>query len=634
MFIPMYAQFHCYSLIFTILLVVSVKGRMEMPENEAALEFAKKWLANPKMYIGVIVPNKSPFRTCDIVRLTKKVLRNHKNTYLMIDSNVTKYNTLQHTQNELIWYPFNIEHYRLDCLFLDSNQYDRLYKKHFLFFKRKNKNVNFSFESCKVRLDSHLVIYHTKQKNETIVQFDEVYKISEKDDVLVKITLGEMIHGRKELRLSGLNLSLWNRRKSLNGEVLNAVVKKDADEIAVIKSKERFVIKHPTYLSDVMDYLTQRLNFSLNLTASESSFNDISMDVGSGRYDIGYNGFSQSLLRKDYVDFSLALWDPTYGLYYVIENQKLSMGTYLHPFTSHAWIFLTIYVAVLVSGFIFIKIVVVNEASILTLQKISEAIQRGCDIVLRSLIVKRQRCEPLICSSKITFLVLIFTGFVIFNMYRAVLVAFLAIEEDNPPISDLKDFANSDYSLGVRNGTAMDAIFSNSKLGSDEYMLNISGKIARYSESSALRVVDLMVRNDPKASQTILFDFDTDVPNSQHYPCKISRIRSAAWKANQFGMLFKKRWPLTELFNYHLLVMKESGLMERMYQRHLKKSSNSCPDDYPVKKTVKYPRPVGINKTFSLYIALAIGFATSFLFLLVEELSARQHNLNFSMFGN
>ena len=152
-------------------------------------------------------------------------------------------------------------------------------------------------------------------------------------------------------------------------------------------------------------------------------------------------------------------------------------------------------------------------------------------------------------------------------------------------------------------------------------MLNKRGKIVRFPESSTVRVVDLMVKNDPTASQTILFDYDFDIQSSQEYPCNLSKIRGFSWKAHQSGMIFKKNWHLTEFFNHHLLVMKETGLMERVYQRHLKKTSNSCPDDYNIKKSVKEPRPVGINKTFSLYIALVIGIATSLLLLLVEKLS-------------
>ena len=90
-------------------------------------------------------------------------------------------------------------------------------------------------------------------------------------------------------------------------------------------------------------------------------------------------------------------------------------------------------------------------------------------------------------------------------------------------------------------------------------------------------------------------------------------------------MVFKKGWPWTDLFNYHLLMMKESGLTERLYQRNKKKLSRSCPNEYTINRIVKQPHPVGTHKTISLYIALVIGLATSLVFLVMERLLDRQH---------
>ena len=87
-------------------------------------------------------------------------------------------------------------------------------------------------------------------------------------------------------------------------------------------------------------------------------------------------------------------------------------------------------------------------------------------------------------------------------------------------------------------------------------------------------------------------------------------------------MLFKKNWPWTDFFNYHLLVMKESGWMDRLYQRNMKKMTRSCPDEYTINRIVKQPRPVGTDKTFSLYVALVVGLVLSLLLLLVENLVA------------
>ena len=128
-------------------MVLRSSCEMETLASEAALEFAYKWVANPKMYIGLILPNKCSFRTSNIVRLIKIVNRGsldaEKNAYFMVKSNVTKYNDILHKQNELIWYPFETKKYNMDCLFLDSSSNPILQKKHFLFHYRNKENNTF-----------------------------------------------------------------------------------------------------------------------------------------------------------------------------------------------------------------------------------------------------------------------------------------------------------------------------------------------------------------------------------------------------------------------------------------------------------------------------------------------------------
>ena len=91
-------------------------------------------------------------------------------------------------------------------------------------------------------------------------------------------------------------------------------------------------------------------------------------------------------------------------------------------------------------------------------------------------------------------------------------------------------------------------------------------------------------------------------------------------------MPFKKNWEYTELFNYHFLTMKEKGVMERSYQRNMEERETMCPKEHIMHRIVKDPRPVGINKTFSLYILLFVGVVAALIFLLAEAFYAKcQH---------
>ena len=145
MFIAMSAKLAISPLIVMAALDFCISEQIEMLENEAALHFANQWLATPRMYVGLILPNKFSFEVHDVVKLTKKISSygKGKSAYFLINSNITKFKTIPHTQKELIWYPFDIRNYDMSCVFLGSPRYDRLYKKHFLFLHEHRSNKTF-----------------------------------------------------------------------------------------------------------------------------------------------------------------------------------------------------------------------------------------------------------------------------------------------------------------------------------------------------------------------------------------------------------------------------------------------------------------------------------------------------------
>ena len=121
------------SLISIAALGVFAKCEIQPHVNEAALQFAYRWLENSIMHVGMIIPNKHPFTTGDLVKLVKKINadREGKTIFFMVNSNVTKQNSMPPAQNELIWFPFDIKNYDIDCIFIEPSRHNRLTKKHF-----------------------------------------------------------------------------------------------------------------------------------------------------------------------------------------------------------------------------------------------------------------------------------------------------------------------------------------------------------------------------------------------------------------------------------------------------------------------------------------------------------------------
>ena len=127
--------------------------------------------------------------------------------------------------------------------------------------------------------------------------------------------------------LSSLNSSIWNRRKSLKGRVFDAVSIKSSTTTIVNKSRDskgNFVIHYSGYYGSIIEHMMKTLNFSLNTAVSNKTYNEIVLEVGSGRYDIGINSFARILVRDFYADYSRELLELSYGLFYVKENQEPS----------------------------------------------------------------------------------------------------------------------------------------------------------------------------------------------------------------------------------------------------------------------------------------------------------------------
>ena len=90
MLITIYAKCCISILIVIAVLELCTANEIETLQHEAALEFAQKWLAIPKMYVNVIIPNKYISKARDILKLIKKTLssNNGRNAYFIFQLNI------------------------------------------------------------------------------------------------------------------------------------------------------------------------------------------------------------------------------------------------------------------------------------------------------------------------------------------------------------------------------------------------------------------------------------------------------------------------------------------------------------------------------------------------------------------
>lgn len=109
--------------------------------------------------------------------------------------------------------------------------------------------------------------------------------------------------------------------------------------------------------------------------------------------------------------------------------------------------------------------------------------------------------------------------------------------------------------------------------------------------------------------------------DNENYPCKIDYIPQA--NVVNAGMIFQKNWPFTKLFNYHLLRMKEEGILDRLLVEYMNRIKRSCDGDQRIRSVIKHPKPIESDKILFLYVILASGFLFAIFSLFVEMVYQR-----------
>ena len=130
-----------------------------------------------------------------------------------------------------------------------------------------------------------------------------------------------------------------------------------------------------------------------------------------------------------------------------------------------------------------------------------------------------------------------------------------------------------------------------------------------------------MINDTNGASRTLLFYGDNAVRFSEHYPCTLKKIKNSHQGSKQsLGMIFKKDWEFTSLFNYYLLIMKEKGLIDKFFQPYLTTTKKTCPDQQRIRHFISKPKPVGINTIVSGPLVVIVGCICALIVLLFEIL--------------
>ena len=277
-----------------------------------------------------------------------------------------------------------------------------------------------------------------------------------------------------------------------------------------------------------------------------------------------------------------------------------------------------LYILLIIAGYIIFLVAFQSNNNNVSVGILVSAAQKSISFALRSVVGKRIVTEPTWYSARMSFFVVILSGFFMITFYRAVFVSFVAVDFEAPPVKSFTDISNSEYNLAVFEDSAFDDVTKQATHFPGLKECIERDKIKRFPISIE-SYVENMVDGTSEAVKSILLDSIMGLQFNKYYPCNLGFVKFTPKDSIlNVGMIFKKNWPYTKLFNFQLLIMKENGMLDRILLDYKKRIKASCPDEHRIRIILKKFTPMGTEKTVFLYIIILAGLLFSALLLGVE----------------
>ena len=187
--------------------------------------------------------------------------------------------------------------------------------------------------------------------------------------------------------------------------------------------------------------------------------------------------------------------------------------------------------------------------------------------------------------------------------------ASLAITIEHPPVTSLHDILQSPYKLQVGKGSSIATMFLNASKNTVHRQIVDADKLI-YNIPNERDVFKRMV-NGSLPHNTLFFGVYQPIRLLPEWSCNVASVNVDYRKVSN-GLIFQKNWRYTEIFNYHIIRLKDEGIIDGIRKKYYVQGDTVC-DRIPIK-------PATLTETMTLYILIAAGLIVSFLFYTCEYL--------------
>ncbi|XP_019697835.1 glutamate receptor 1-like [Harpegnathos saltator] len=402
-------------------------------------------------------------------------------------------------------------------------------------------------------------------------------------------------------------LSLYDRKKDMEGVVLRAVTVKD-ESVSPNHTKNYIAGLY----GKVLDELTYSLNFTLQVVSEvhehgmwnrkNQTWSGVMGEIVSGYADFAIADMSMTSLRVRYVDFTLPLIISRNSLY--IKEPGIcgvKWFGYFQTFHSRTWIATLTLIALIPLLLCFMKIC---RGSRNISDLISDNFIYTWGIFCQQALIDFPRPSSL----RIAYFTIFCTAVLISAYYSAALICFLTACVRVLPFRTIDEFVNDGtFKLIIQRGSADHDII----LASNE---SFSLKLLRLMKKESELPVTLIdgftqICNDRKLAYLVLNALKKSV--EMRIPCKLSSVRTE--RIDNLGMVLSKGNPYTGVINYHLQKFLDNGILMRLRDtRFLTESVES-----------KAYQPVSAVNIVPILSILCMGIILSFAILMIESIHYR-----------
>ncbi|XP_071743579.1 glutamate receptor ionotropic, kainate 4-like [Lepeophtheirus salmonis] len=361
--------------------------------------------------------------------------------------------------------------------------------------------------------------------------------------------------------------------------------------------------------------MSKHLNFTIEFIklddpifgslVDNSTFNGVVGAIQRDEADLSPMYFTISESRSKVVDFSIETKVSRINLYTKVKNNHIwKWNSLLNVFDISFWYYLTVTLALF-----YLTLMLILK--VCETKKCKEKAISFLDVIFivyfcvlgKDSIVP----DPKRCSKRTLYFTMSLFGAIVSWSYNANLISLLTTSNHEIPIKNLKDIlVYKEYKLLIIKGTSIADEFRTAQKETNRLHYDIYQNIIKDNEHEVFPSLNVAKERSLNEDNILILNYDYHFD----WDLRFKKI-DCGFGADHMGWIYNKNFEYAELFNHHIILMKEFGIQNRIYKRFEKNYEKSHSSE-------KLYYELGFQNVFAVFFILNLGVGISFFVFIME----------------